>query len=458
MLRSVVTSIALTAAIACSTGVTGPLPPGLLETVSGSGQAGVPGYRLPLPAVVRVLQLNGEPLQDVLVTFETDSPSGIPEPATARTDSLGIARTSWRLGAELGEQRLYATIADSNIAGAHFSATVASNAIVSVDGTTSTMCAIDADARLGCWLPPVKGGTDFSTHFIVAPSSARFTQVAITSESESPVRGCALAETGKAWCFTVGSNAVVSALSELAGTYPALTSITGAGNDVASYCGLTASGQAWCWGANSLGQLGDGTQIDRASPVAAATATRFAELDLAGDHSCGLTSAGEAWCWGNNADNQAGVAGSVPVVTTPIAVNTALRFTNILSLQTSATSCGLVTLTGVHCWGHVSSDGGLVPGARTAVPIRITASDNAIDFAEQANALFTLRQNGALLSAADGAGLHIVQATSVIRSVQLKHGGGLLCGALVLDGSTICITVRQNATGTLPPVMGIPFP
>ena len=32
-------------------------------------------------------------------------------------------------------------------------------------------------------------------------------------------------------------------------------------------CGVTTAGAAYCWGANDSGQLGDGTMIDRLSPV-----------------------------------------------------------------------------------------------------------------------------------------------------------------------------------------------
>ena len=41
-------------------------------------------------------------------------------------------------------------------------------------------------------------------------------------------------------------------------------SLSGGG---AHTCGVTPNGSIYCWGANASGQLGDGTQTDRAAPV-----------------------------------------------------------------------------------------------------------------------------------------------------------------------------------------------
>jgi alpha-tubulin suppressor-like RCC1 family protein len=43
-------------------------------------------------------------------------------------------------------------------------------------------------------------------------------------------------------------------------------------------CGVTAAGTAYCWGANSFGDLGDGTVIARSSPVLVAGGVSFAAV------------------------------------------------------------------------------------------------------------------------------------------------------------------------------------
>lgn len=78
-------------------------------------------------------------------------------------------------------------------------------------------------------------------------------------------------------------------------------------------CALRASGTVWCWGSNDLGQLGDGTMIERHAPVqvlgvddAVAIAvggqlTRFPSVTAAAG-SCALHATGEVSCWGSYAD------------------------------------------------------------------------------------------------------------------------------------------------------------
>jgi len=61
---------------------------------------------------------------------------------------------------------------------------------------------------------------------------------------------------------------------------------------------LRPNGTAWAWGWNSSGQLGDGTQIDRAAPVAVVGGLFFSQLSAGSSWACGRTPAGAAYCWG----------------------------------------------------------------------------------------------------------------------------------------------------------------
>ena len=45
-------------------------------------------------------------------------------------------------------------------------------------------------------------------------------------------------------------------------------------------CGVSATGAAFCWGSNNLGQVGDGSTIDRGIPVPVAGAITFVSIDV----------------------------------------------------------------------------------------------------------------------------------------------------------------------------------
>jgi alpha-tubulin suppressor-like RCC1 family protein len=61
-------------------------------------------------------------------------------------------------------------------------------------------------------------------------------------------------------------------------------------------CGLTICHQAYCWGFNRNGQLGDGTTIDRTTPVAVVGGLRFREISGAARHTCAITLGNRAYC------------------------------------------------------------------------------------------------------------------------------------------------------------------
>jgi alpha-tubulin suppressor-like RCC1 family protein len=71
-------------------------------------------------------------------------------------------------------------------------------------------------------------------------------------------------------------------------------------------CALTTGGDAYCWGRNTYGQLGDGTTLDRASPVRVTSTQSLAAIHASGSHTCAMTSTSATLCWGYNSDGQLG--------------------------------------------------------------------------------------------------------------------------------------------------------
>ena len=84
-------------------------PDAAVETVGaelGAEQWAVAGEALPDPVLVRVLDKHGRAIPAVTVRFEPGPGSGGADPASVRSDSLGLASTVWTLGPEPGAMRL----------------------------------------------------------------------------------------------------------------------------------------------------------------------------------------------------------------------------------------------------------------------------------------------------------------------------------------------------------------
>jgi alpha-tubulin suppressor-like RCC1 family protein len=65
--------------------------------------------------------------------------------------------------------------------------------------------------------------------------------------------------------------------------------------------GLTNTGVLYAWGAGASGRLGDGTAISRSSPVTVVGGiTNWSAISAVGGHSLGLTSSGVLYAWGEN--------------------------------------------------------------------------------------------------------------------------------------------------------------
>jgi len=86
---------------------------------------------------------------------------------------------------------------------------------------------------------------------------------------------------------------------------------------------VRADGTVWSWGRNAHGQLGDGSTLDRATPVQVVGLTDVAAVASGLHHSLALRSDGTVWAWGANGAGQLGMA-SATLVTVPARIH-ALR-------------------------------------------------------------------------------------------------------------------------------------
>lgn len=115
-------------------------------------------------------------------------------------------------------------------------------------------------------------------------------------------------------------------------------------------CAVTDAGIVKCWGANSLGQLGNGSDTNSSIPV---TITNFPDIRLvqAGRwHTCALNVAGYTSCWGSNTYGQLGHDSGDYTSTIPVSATTQTGVAEAISLG-SYNTCAMDADGNVQCWG-----------------------------------------------------------------------------------------------------------
>ncbi len=154
----------------------------------------------------------------------------------------------------------------------------------------------------------------------------------------------------------------------------ALPSIS-AGDGSYHSCTVISDGTVKCWGGNGSGELGDGTNVNRSSPVSVVGLTGAIATSSGSNNSCALLSGGTVECWGFGPNGELGNGGTassnVPVVVTGISGATAIA-------TGSDHSCALFPNGTIQCWG-ANGSGQLGNGTttRSTTPVPVTGLGGA---------------------------------------------------------------------------------
>ena len=206
---------------------------------------------------------------------------------------------------------------------------------------------------------------------------------------------------------------------------------------------LMSDGTVWAWGANSYGQLGNGSTAASVPPVQVLNLTDVIAIAAGDNHSLAVKSDGTVWAWGLNSNGQLG-EGTTTQRLTPVKVS---NLTGVVSVSAgSAHSLALKSDGTVWAWG-LNTNGRLGDGTTTQrnAPVQVTSLSNVTSVsaggshsmalkADKTVWAWGLNTNGQLGDNTVTQRLTPVQ-TTIISSVAAIDGGATHSLAVKSDGT-----------------------
>jgi alpha-tubulin suppressor-like RCC1 family protein len=186
--------------------------------------------------------------------------------------------------------------------------------LVAIEAGAFHNCGLTAAGDAHCWGYNAQGqlgrpgGTgSFSARAVPVSGGVRLASLAV-----GDAHSCGLTTSGSAYCWgynlwgqlgdgTTTERSTPTLVAGPAGPFRAL--VAGERHT----CALTLSDEAFCWGSNAIGQLGDGTSSSSSPiPVRVAGGHKFSSLFSDDFHTCATSLDGRNYCWGANSRGQLG--------------------------------------------------------------------------------------------------------------------------------------------------------
>lgn len=233
--------------------------------------------------------------------------------------------------------------------------------VVDLDVGDSAACAIDEEtSEIECWGQLL----EISTPVVTYGSFATPVDPGVAYEAVGVGRGhaCAVKDQGagvRCW----GSNQLGKLGDGTSTDSLSPVDVVGLPNKTVvdlsvgglSTCATFSNGTVYCWGANSFGQLGDGTTaFGGPNPVIGpgqSMLTGVARTAVGITHACALKIDQTVLCWGDNSIGQLGV-GSLPFGATQADTAQPVSLVTVDSIAMgSGSSCATTTSDLLYCWG-----------------------------------------------------------------------------------------------------------
>ena len=184
-----------------------------------------------------------------------------------------------------------------------------------MSGGAGHMCVVNGGA-LVCWGynaqgqcgAPMTPGSVTYTNVALAAGVPQFGFVQVEAGMSST---CARGNTGQVYCWGLNDVGQLGDGSSTAGHYdarpvPGIADAMKLANGANHACVVRRNGQVACWGANTYGQIGDGTTTNAATPRTVAGINDAIDVSTSMTTTCVVRSSGRVSCWGRNDFQQLG--------------------------------------------------------------------------------------------------------------------------------------------------------
>jgi alpha-tubulin suppressor-like RCC1 family protein len=174
------------------------------------------------------------------------------------------------------------------------------------------VCTLETDATVSCYGENYRNQLgDGTTTPRSAPGVAA---MGVTNAVEVRIRGessCARIADGTIKCWGLNADGrlgVGNTTFAIASPTPVMgmSGVTKFAMGYDASCAIKTDGTLWCWGANYLGQVGDGSYQTRPAAVQILGLSGVKDVASGGSHTCAIDNTGSVVCWGLAASGQLG--------------------------------------------------------------------------------------------------------------------------------------------------------
>ncbi len=208
---------------------------------------------------------------------------------------------------------------------------------------------------------------------------------------------------------------------------------------------IQTDGTLWAWGRNNFGQLGDGSNIDRTSPVQIGSGNDWAFVDSGDYHTIAIKNDGTLWSWGQNDSGQLG-DGTFTNRNTPLQIGTDTNWHSV-SLGTKFT-LALKSNGEIWGWGETGSNqlGIGISALNQNVPVHVGTDADWIAIAAGANFGLAVKTNGTLWGWGDHNNAALGNGQITGTTLHPTPSGAATNWAAIATGNTTTLALRSDDT------------